>query len=245
MASKWNVAMLAGKWAVVTGATSGIGESIVFALAGQGCNLTLLGRDAGKLQRLLSMLPAVHGKTYAVDLFDALAVTNCAQQLAGLPQVDLLVHCAGYIYLGSVETTPDHELDQQFAVNVKAPWILTRALLPSLRRSCGQVVFINSSAALGSARAQLGSYAASKFALKAMADSLRDEVNKDSVRVISIYPGRTATPMQAAVHSHEGKTYRPEDLLQPEDVAQSVLHALLLPTTAEVTDIAIRPMRKM
>jgi NADP-dependent 3-hydroxy acid dehydrogenase YdfG len=72
---------------------------------------------------------------------------------------------------------------------------------------------------------------------------LRDEVNKKGVRVITIFPGRTATPMQEEVHRYEGKPYDPSRFLQPADVAAVALNALALPRTAEVTDLHIRPMR--
>jgi NADP-dependent 3-hydroxy acid dehydrogenase YdfG len=87
-------------------------------------------------------------------------------------------------------------------------------------------------------------YAATKHALKAVADSLRAEVNSQGIRVLSVYPGRTATPTQESLHALEGKPYRPTRLLQPEDVAAVVMNALCLPRTAEVTDIHIRPMMK-
>jgi NADP-dependent 3-hydroxy acid dehydrogenase YdfG len=77
-----------------------------------------------------------------------------------------------------------------------------------------------------------------------LADRLRDEVNPGGIRVLSVYPGRTATPMQAAIYRQEGRPYLPEHLLQPEDVAAVVLHALAMPPGAEVTDISIRPMHK-
>jgi NADP-dependent 3-hydroxy acid dehydrogenase YdfG len=92
------------------------------------------------------------------------------------------------------------------------------------------------------ARAHVGAYAATKHALKALADALRQEVNADGVRVISVYPGRTATPLQEVLHAQEGKPYFPERLLQPRDVAAAVLHALGMDRTAEVTDIRVRPM---
>jgi NADP-dependent 3-hydroxy acid dehydrogenase YdfG len=105
------------------------------------------------------------------------------------------------------------------------------------------VVFVNSSAAL-SARANVGQYAATKHALKAVADSLREEVNAAGVRVLSLFVGRTATRMQAELHAVEGKAYDPESLIQPEDVAALAVHALALPSTVEVTDIVLRPLRK-
>jgi NADP-dependent 3-hydroxy acid dehydrogenase YdfG len=104
-------------------------------------------------------------------------------------------------------------------------------------------VFLNSSAGL-MAHTNVGQYTATKHALKAIADCLREEVNGDRIRVLSVFPGRTATPLQRRLHVVEGREYRPERLLQPEDVASVVVSALCLPRTAEVTDINIRSMSK-
>jgi NADP-dependent 3-hydroxy acid dehydrogenase YdfG len=91
---------------------------------------------------------------------------------------------------------------------------------------------------------EVGFYSASKHALKAFADTLRAEANPAGVRVLSVYPGRTATPMQESIFAAEGRSYDPSRLLQPEDVAEMVLAALCLPRTAEVTDLHIRPLQK-
>jgi NADP-dependent 3-hydroxy acid dehydrogenase YdfG len=77
-----------------------------------------------------------------------------------------------------------------------------------------------------------------------MANSFREELNADGVRVLTVYPGRTATPMQQAIHELERRQYRPEALIQPEDVASVVISALTLSRTAEITDIQIRPLDK-
>src|ERR671922_2922680 len=108
--------------------------------------------------------------------------------------------------MGKLETTPGTELDLQYRTNVRAPYLVTQALLPLLRRRQGQVVFINSSVGV-TAGGEGGPYAASKHALKALADSFREEVNAEGVRVVSVYLGRTASPMQAAIHAMEGKAY--------------------------------------
>ena len=130
-----------------------------------------------------------------------------------------------------------------YRTNVRGPYLLTQELLPLLLERQGQVVFINSSAGL-TARANIAQYAATKHALKALADGLRDEVNPRGVRVLSVFPGRTATPTQQKLCGEEGRPYRPARLLQPEDVAAVVVNALCLPRTAEVTEIKIRPMLK-
>jgi NADP-dependent 3-hydroxy acid dehydrogenase YdfG len=114
-------------------------------------------------------------------------------------------------------------------------------MLPLLKRSTGQVVFVNSTAGLV-ARARVGQYAATKHALKALADALREEVNADGVRVLSVFLGRTASSMQQYVHEAEGRRYAPDRLVQPDDVAAMIVHALCLPRTAEVTEMRIRPL---
>jgi NADP-dependent 3-hydroxy acid dehydrogenase YdfG len=104
-------------------------------------------------------------------------------------------------------------------------------------------VFINSTQGLRAA-AGVGQYAATKHAMKAIADGLRDEVNGDGVRVTSIFLGRTATELQRAVFEAEGRKYPPGRLIQPADVADLVLFLLRLPRTSEATDIVLRPTQK-
>jgi NADP-dependent 3-hydroxy acid dehydrogenase YdfG len=157
--------------------------------------------------------------------------------------VHVLVHAAGIIRLGSLAVLTAKEFDELYAVNMRAPYLLTRQLLPAIRREQGQVVFVNSSSA--SRPAGLNAlYASTKAGLKALADGFREEVNDDGVRVLSIYAGRTATPMQESVHAFEERVYDLRYLMTPHDVAASILQCLSLPRSAEVTDVAIRPMRK-
>jgi len=159
-------------------------------------------------------------------------------------RVDILFHGAGIIHENVFDHAHVEHLDEQFAVNVRAPYLLTQQLLHLLVKARGHIVFVNSSAGIAANRPEIAQYAATKHALKAIADSVRAEVNSKGVRVLSVYLGRTATPMQRAQFKLEDKPYRAGDLLQPDDVAAMVLAALALPRTAEVTDISIRPMKK-
>jgi NADP-dependent 3-hydroxy acid dehydrogenase YdfG len=136
------------------------------------------------------------------------------------------------------------DFDLQYAADLRMPYLLTTLLLPMLKSSCGQIVFINSSLGVNAKQPGVGQFAAAQHGLKAIADSLREEVNPDGIRVLTVYPGRTATARQKRLHQEGGKPYRPEVLLQPADVASVVIHSLALPKTAEVTDIHIRPMIK-
>ncbi|KJH69964.1 SDR family oxidoreductase [Aliterella atlantica] len=236
---------LTNKTAIVTGASSGIGRAIALNLAQEGAVLCLVGRNLAALEdtRAIASQSAPQVTTYAADLSNDNDLRQLTEYVQALGQVDVLVHSAGVFKMGKLADSAIADFDLQYQINVRAPYLLTQALLPMLLASHGQIVFINSSAGLN-AKANVGQYAASKFALKAIADSLREEVNAAGVRVLSVFPGRTASPMQAAIYQMEGKTYHPDVLLQPEDVARTVVTALSLPPTAEVTDINIRPSKK-
>jgi NADP-dependent 3-hydroxy acid dehydrogenase YdfG len=164
--------------------------------------------------------------------------------LARVVSLDILVHCAGIMQTGSVEGMNLIDFDRAFEINVRSPYALTQAALPALKIGRGQVLFVNSSIIRAANTAGRGIHAVTQAASKAFANSLRDEINSYGVRVLSIVPGRTATLRQEQLHAAAGQPYRPELLLQPEDIAELACNALLLPRTAEATDLFIRPMHK-
>lgn len=237
---------LNGKVAVITGAGSGLGRAIALELARHKTQLALVGRTLAKLQAVAAEAGEHSAKVncYSSDLSRDEDIEQLRRALeTDFGEVDVLVHSAGVTVLGPVATTPVRHLDCQLRINVRAPYALTQALLPALKNSRGQLIFLNSTVGL-EARAEIGAYAASKHALRAIADSLRSELNGLGVRVLSVYLGRTATPMQEQTFAAEQRKYHPEALLQPEDVASMLVHALTLPRTAEVTEIRMRPMAK-
>ncbi len=238
---------LSGQIAVVTGASSGIGKAVALSLAEQGVALCLIGRNSACLDSVASMAEKTSPKvlSYPTDLAEENALNTLVEQLKiDVPQVNFLVHCAGVLCFGRIEDLDLNEFDSQYRTNVRAPYVLTKGLLPMIKRSKGQIVMMNSSI-WQQARAGLSQYAGTKYALKAFADSLRDEVNSDGVRVLSMFLGQTATPMLATYHQQQGTPYYPDYLIQPSDVANMLLHLLTLPYSTEVTDIHIRPMRKL
>jgi len=243
-----HVEPLSGQFAVVTGAGSGIGKSVTRALAAQGATVVLIGRTRAKLDATAalcrnsencSILPADLSSDQELD-----KITAELEYRFG--ELHILVLSAGEMACGHFSSAPVEMFDRLYQTNVRANFRLVQSLLPLLKRSHkfpGQIVFVNSSVAL-SARANVAQYSAAQHALKALADSLRSEVNSDGIRVLSVYPGRVATPRQESLYRNEKIEYRPEILLQSEDVASVVLNALTLPRTAEVTDITIRPFAK-
>lgn len=236
---------LAGAAAVVTGATGAIGGATALRLAAAGARLLLTGRDEARLTEVAGECREQGAETvvWAADLAEDGAAAELARRVGiAFGGADVVVHALGLFAAGSIAEGPVADLDAQYRVNLRAPWAVTRELLPSLIERRGQVVFVNSTAGLHPARGAWGGYAATKHALKALADALRDEVNRVGVRVVSVYPGRTASDMQRRVKQFEGRPYHPERLLQPEDVAGTILHALQLPDTAEATDLSVRQM---
>ena len=230
-----------GKVGVITGATSGIGRAVADDLARSGWRLHLLGRSVDALDAFAQAggEPGDHW-VRRCELTDDDDVRRTAAALSEQGPLDLLVHSAGVVTLGPIGDSPVEDLDLNLAVNVRAPVLLTRLLLPQLRQARGQVVFINSGAGLN-ARAGWGHYAASKHAVRAIADSLREEVRPAGMRVMTCYPGRTATPMQRRVRELEGQPYDPADYATPADVARVVCEALALPRSADVTELKVRP----
>lgn len=237
---------LSGKVAVITGASSGVGQSIALALANEGADVVLLGRRSGLLRVLARECSKSGGRAipYKVDLLKDSGVRQVTGKiLRDFGVVDILVHSAGVISRAHLTAASLSDFDRQYRCNVRAPFALTRLFLSTLSERQGQIVFINSTAGLA-ASAGISQYSATKHALKALADSFREELNPLGVRVLSVYLGRTATPMQAKVHAWEGQDYHPDRLIQPDQVAESVVATLVLGREAEVTDIRIRPMYK-
>ncbi|OBG28711.1 SDR family oxidoreductase [Mycobacterium sp. 852002-51057_SCH5723018] len=217
--------------ALITGASGGIGSAIAAALAPTH-TLLLAGRPSDRLDAVAERLDAT---TFPLDLTDPDEIESACEIV---DELDVLVHNAGVSIPGRVAESHVDEWRATFAVNVFGAVALTLALLPALRGAGGQVVFINS----GSGRRaspNMASYSASKFALRAFADSLRD--SEPDLRVTTIYPGRTDTGMQRELVAFEGGQYDPAKFLEPETVAAAVANAVATPPDGHVHEVLLRP----
>jgi short-subunit dehydrogenase len=221
---------------LLTGAGSGMGALLAERLLERGEDLVLLARSTERAHDLRAELP--DATVLVADLADAGALETIADQLPD--ELASVVHAAGVVDLGAVADLSTAAWQEQLAVNLLAPAVLTRLCLPALRAARGTVVFVNSGAGLF-AHPQWSAYAASKHGLRALADALRAEEQENGVRVTTVYPGRTATAMQAKVHAQEGRDYDPADWIDPSTVVDAVLHVLALPEDATISDLTIRP----
>jgi NADP-dependent 3-hydroxy acid dehydrogenase YdfG len=219
---------------LLTGAGSGIGAALADRLHERGDALVLLARNEARATELADRYPGA--QTFAADLADPGSIV-----VPQLDRLDSVVHVAGVVDLATVEEQQTEQLREQIDVNLVAPAVLTRLTLPAVRRARGTYVFVNSSAGL-SASPGWSAYAASKFGLRGFADSLRGEEIEHGVRVATIFPSRTATPMQEKVHEQEGRTYDPSRWIDPAVVADTILHVLDLPEGATIPEVTVRPV---
>lgn len=214
--------------AVITGGTSGIGSAIVQELA-KTHFVYAIGRSAKALETL-NHQENIRG--IQLELTDHQAQK---QFIASLSRLDVLIHSAAIADKLSVEQATPDLWQKQFAVNVFAPAELTRLSLPALRQSQGQIVFINS----GSGTLALEGhavYSASKFALHAIAHALRKEESANGVRVATVAPGPTDTPLNPRSESAD-----PLSFSKPTSVAAAVRLIVDATEDTQITDIAVRP----
>jgi NADP-dependent 3-hydroxy acid dehydrogenase YdfG len=227
---------LTGRLALVTGASGDIGRAITAALCAEAFHVLAVGRDPDRLARAVEKHDA---EPVIADLTRPGDVAAVRDRVAQHGHLDALVLGSG-IYERS--RAPD-ALARQLAANVHGPYALLQSVWSMLAAARGQVVVINSTQGLRAAPG-VGQFAATQHAMKALADSLREDLNALGVRMTSVFLGRTATARQAAIFALEQRAYTPGLLIQPEDVARIVLDVLTLPRTAEITDISLRPMHK-
>lgn len=222
--------------ALITGGTRGIGRATAAALADD-FDLIIGGRDTAAVDEVCHALP--HARPFVVDLTDEASTSAAVEQL-GLDRLDALIHSAG---ISGGAATPDSNRAlwrTMFEVNVIAVSELTRLLLPALIAAQGTVVTVNSGSGLV-AKGAGGHYPASKFALTALTDVLREELRPDGVRVSSVHPGRVDTDMQRELVASENRPYDPLEFLTPESVATAIRTAVTATPDATYETISIRP----
>lgn len=222
--------------ALVTGGSRGIGLAIARDL-GRDHHILVGGTNAERVGDVVAGLPSA--EPFVADVADLAAITAAT---SAIDRLDVLVHSAGVTLEGTIAEVGHDDWTRLLAINVVAVADLTRLLLPALRASRGQVIAINSGSGFNASPGN-GPYAASKFALRAITDALREE-ERGRVRVTSIHPGRVDTDMQRAIQAERGNDYHAEIYLTPESVATSVRLSVDATDEAMVEHLSIRPVVK-
>lgn len=230
--------------ALVTGGSRGIGRAVCEDLATTHAVL-VGGRDEESVGQVVEELRAKGGQAhpFVADLTDDASTANAVERVEHLLQQGLavLVHSAGVARTGALAELTREDWRHQYEVNVVAVADLTRRLLPALRAAGGTVVAINSGSGHRSNPGG-GSYAASKFALRALTDALREE-ERGRVRVSSVHPGRVDTDMQVELQAGRGRDYVADDHLRPASVAAAVRLAVDAPPEAMIEEVSVRPVQ--
>ncbi|NDK30233.1 SDR family oxidoreductase [Nesterenkonia haasae] len=219
----------AHKTALVTGASSGIGREVARQLAGLEWRVIAIARSEDSLKQLAAEAPGVEPRPADLTRFPYPDLVP--------DRVDALVHAAGVVPIGSVERATPEDWHSAFTLNVTAGAELVRQALPKLRQHRGTVVFVNSGAGV-TPLPRNTLYGATKHALRALANGLRQEEESNGVRVTSVFPGPTDTPL------FTGDVDRSE-LIKPATVARAIIDAITATDDTQLTEIQVRPRREL
>jgi len=240
---------LEGKAAVVTGASSGIGEATALALAAEGASVAVSARRAERLEDLVGRINGSGGKAVAIpaDVSDEAQARELVERAnAELGRVDILVNNAGVMLPAPFETADPEEWRRQMEVNVLGMMYATKAALPLIKaRGGGNVVNVSSTAGRET-RLFFAAYDASKYAVVGLSDALRREVHKDGVRVTVIEPGAVGTELVANIGDEQVRRAAEQYVgsltaMEPEDVAEAIVFAVTRHPRVQVNEILIRP----
>ncbi|GAA0657980.1 SDR family oxidoreductase [Salarchaeum japonicum] len=229
-------ASLDGEVAIVTGASSGIGEATANALADAGASVVLAARREDELNAVAADIEDDGGDALVVptDVTAEDAIQNLIDTTtAEYGGLDILVNNAGVMRLGPAQVVDTDEWRQMIEVNLLGLMSLTHAALPALTDGAGHVVNISSVAGIEAMPGGTG-YNASKFGVNGFTDALRQEVNDDDVRVTLVEPGLVDTELSDEMPPE------PEPL-DPADIAHSIRHAVTLPQNVSINELLIRP----
>jgi len=246
------MAKLDGKVAVVTGASSGIGEATARALAAEGAAVVAGARRMERLDGLVEAITRDGGKAIAVEC----DVTD-EEQAHGLIQraveeygsIDILVNNAGVMLLSTVGKSLSDQWRQMFEVNVMGLLYATDAAIGRMKeQGSGHLVNISSLAGRKVTRASSGVYAGSKHAVVAISEGLRQELLEDNIRVTVVEPGAVATELADHITDEDAREsvrgLHELDILHSEDIANAIAYAVTQPERVSVYEILIRPTQQ-
>jgi 3-oxoacyl-[acyl-carrier protein] reductase len=230
---------LAGKVAMVTGASRGIGRAISLALAKESSTVVLAARSIQQLQITAEQVTMAGGTAHVVhvELTEEQSIRNLIQVInEKLGRLDILVNNAGVTHSAPLEQTSTEDWQRCISINARAPFILCREALPLLKKSPAAYI-INISSVVGIKGYPLQSaYTASKHALRGMTMSLAEELRGTNVRVHLLCPGGVDTDMVGRVRPDIAK----DELIKPEEIAELVLYLLTHKGNAVVDELRIR-----
>lgn len=241
---------LAGRAALVTGASSGIGRATALALAAAGATVAVSARRAGRLEELVRHIESSGGHGFALpgDVSDEAVATGVVEEtVRRCDRLDVLVNAAGVIQSGGVEDADTAEWRRVIAVNLLATLYTCKAAIPVMKAlGGGDIVNVSSTAGRRAGLSTLAPYSTSKVALTAMTEGLRQEVGGYGIRVSNIEPGATRSEVGGGISDPAIRTairqhVTSEQAMTADDVAAVILFVVGLPPRVNVSEILVRP----
>jgi NADP-dependent 3-hydroxy acid dehydrogenase YdfG len=246
------MAKLDGKVAVVTGASSGIGEATAEALAAEGAAVVVAARREDRLAGLVERIRADGGRVLAAvcDVTDESQAHGLIRKaVEEFGQVDILVNNAGVMLLSTVGKGLSNQWRQMFEVNVMGVLYVTDAGIAAMKEhGSGHIVNVSSVAGRKVTRDSSGVYAGSKHAVHAISEGLRQELLEDNIRVTIVAPGAVETELPDHITDEDAREslsgLMSLERLQAEDIANAVVYAVTQPARVSVNEILIRPTQQ-
>jgi NADP-dependent 3-hydroxy acid dehydrogenase YdfG len=240
---------LQGKVAIVTGASSGIGEATALALAAEGTQVVIAARRGDRLEKLAQQITESGGKVLAIvsDVSDEAQVRQLVDKAkTELGRVDILVNNAGVMLLGPIDGANTEDWRRMVNINILGLMYATHAVLPLMKAQGGGHIVNISSVAGRTASANVAVYNATKWAVGAFSEALRQEVYKDKIRVTIIEPGAVATELTThitdpATQERIQSWVASMTPLESEDIAAAIVYAVTQPLRVNVNEILVRP----
>jgi NADP-dependent 3-hydroxy acid dehydrogenase YdfG len=246
------MAKLDGKVAVITGASSGIGEATAEALSAEGATVVVAARRGDRLEDLVERINGNEGQALSVacDVTDERQAHDLIRQAKEeFGRVDILVNNAGVMQLSEVEKGLSDEWRTMFEVNVLGLLYVTDAAIEVMKeQGSGHLVNISSLASRGT-RPGLGVYSGTKMAVNGISEALRQELLEDDIRVTMIEPGAVETELPEHITDEEAREglntmLKQLDPLKAEDIANAIVYVVTRPQRVSINEILIRPSQQ-
>jgi len=224
--------------AVITGASSGIGAAISEKIARSGYYVVMASRNIEKMKSIAIKIEKEGGKSLIVpvDIAKAEDINKLYLECSSIGNVEILINNSGIGIFSKVENTSIEDWDKQMDVNLKGSFLTSRKFIPDMKKNkSGCIVFINSVAGK-KGYAFSSAYVASKYGLRGLADSLREELREHNIKVVSIHPGAVDTPFWDSVDAD----FPRNEMLNPEEISDIIVHSITMPGNLVSEEIVLR-----
>lgn len=224
--------------AVISGASSGIGEAIAKEFASNGITVCLGARSTNKLEKNVDEIKSQGGNAYSfyLDFLDVNSIQNFISNVNALGEVNTVINNSGFGKFDKIESAQISDWDKMMAVNLRSAFLLSKAFIPTMKKNkSGNLVFINSVAGKHGYPFSAG-YVASKFGMRGLAESLRNELREDNIKVTSIYPGAVDSLFWDNINAD----FPRDEMMTSKEIAETVLFAIQKQGIGALEDIVIR-----